>query len=124
VGYPNLSLLGNIASTLDFAGIRFRRNIEVEIPGNHLRNQLNFYNQDVDSVKDKLHRQTNFAEWTKDAFRWAYPYGRMDGYPDSMPLDVEAAIMRGRDTNPITTGELEAWCALINAADDIPHIYA
>jgi hypothetical protein len=48
----------------------------------------------------------------------------MDGYPDSMPLDVEAAIMRGRDTNPITTGELEAWCALINAADDIPHIYA
>lgn len=124
MGYPNLSLLGNIASTLDFAGIRFRRNIEVEIPGNNLRNQLNFYNQDVDSVKDKLHRQTNFAEWTKDAFRWAYPYGRMDGYPDSMPLDVEAAIMRGRDTNPITTGELEAWCALINAADDIPHIYA
>ena len=124
MGYPNLSVLGNIASTLDFAGIRFRRNIEVEIPGNNLRNQLNFYNQDVDSVKDKLHRQTNFAEWTKDAFRWAYPYGRMDGYPDSMPLDVEAAIMRGRDTNPITTGELEAWCALINAADDIPHIYA
>jgi hypothetical protein len=124
VGYPNLSLLGNMAATLDFVGIRYHRNIEGEIPGNLLRNQLNFDNQTVDSVKDKQHRQTTFAEWTKDACRWAYPYGRMDGYPDSMPLDVEAAIVRGRGANPITIDELDAWCALINAAGNIPQLYA
>ena len=124
VGYPNLSLLGDMATTLDFTGIRFHRNIEGEIPGNLLRNQLNFDNQAVDSVKDKKNRQTAMAEWTKDAFRWAYPYGRMDGYPDSMPLDVEAAIVRGRVTNPITADELKAWCTLINAADNIPALYA
>ena len=48
----------------------------------------------------------------------------MDGYPDSMPLDVEAAIVRGRVTNPITADELKAWCTLINAADNIPALYA
>ena len=105
-GYPNMSLLGNMAAMLDFEHIRKRRSIEGEIPGNLLRNQLNFDNLQVESVKDKNHRQTTFAEWTKDAIRWAYQYGRMEGYSDTMPLDVKAAIVRGRKKHPITADEL------------------
>ena len=119
-----MSLLGNMAAMLDFEHIRKHRSIEGDIPGNLLRNQLNFDNQEVESVKDKKHRQTTFAEWTKDAIRWAYPYGRMEGYPDTMPLDVEAAIVRGREKHPITADELRGWCALINVADNIPELYA
>ena len=105
-GYPNMSLLGNMAAMLDFEHIRKRRSIEGEIPGNLLRNQLNFDNLQVESVKDKNHRQTTFAEWTKDAIRWAYQYGRMEGYSDTMPLDVKAAIVRGCKKHPITADEL------------------
>ena len=105
-GYPNMSLLGNMAAMLDFEHIRKRRSIEGEIPGNLLRNQLNFDNLQVESVKDKNHRQTTFAEWTKDAIRWAYQYGRMEGYTDMMSLDVKGAIVRGRKKHPITADEL------------------
>jgi len=85
---------------------------------------MHFDNQEVHSVKDPNHRQTVMAGWTQDAFRWAYPYGRMSGYPDTMPQDVERAIVRGREMSPITADELQAWCTVINAADNIPLLYA
>jgi hypothetical protein len=124
VGYPPLSVLGNMAATLDFEHIRSRKNIDGEIPRHFLRNQMHFDNQEVHSVKDPNHRQTVMAGWTQDAFRWAYPYGRMSGYPNTMPQDVERAIVRGREMSPVTADELQAWCTVINAADNIPLLYA
>jgi hypothetical protein len=38
MGYPNLSVLGNMVATLDFEHIRYRKNIDREIPGECLRN--------------------------------------------------------------------------------------
>ena len=113
-----------MAVTLDFEHIRSRKNIDGEILGNFLRGQLHYENQKVASVKDPNHRQTTMADWTQDAFRWAYPYGRMPGYPDTMPEEVERAIVRGRESSPIMADELEAWCTLINAAEEIPQLYA
>ena len=75
-------------------------------------------------MKDPKNKQTKLAEWTSQAFRGAYPYGRMTGYPDSMSQEVEESIVRGRETNPITADELLAWCTVINAADEIPQLYA
>ena len=124
VGYPNLSELGNMPATVDFEHIRGRKKIVGGIPGSLLRNQLHYDNQQVHSVKDPKNKQTKMAEWTSQAFRWAYPYGRMTGYPDSMPQEVEESIVRGRETNPITADELLAWCTVINAADEIPQLYA
>ena len=48
----------------------------------------------------------------------------MSGYPNTMPQDVERAIVRGREMSPITADELQAWCTVINAADNIPLLYA
>ena len=124
MGYPPLFLLGNMVATLDFDNTRSRKNIDGEIPGSFLWNQFNSENQGEPSVKDPNGPQTKMAEWTQDAFRWAYPFGRMPGYPVSMPKEVEEAIVRGRTANPITSDELEAWCTLINAAAKIPQLYA
>ena len=113
-----------MAATLDFEHIRLRESIVERMPGKFLRDQLHCDNQEVASVKDSKQKQTTMAAWTVYAFRWAYPYGRMAGYPENMPQNVEESIVRGRETNPITADELLAWCTLINAADKIPQIYA
>jgi len=88
------------------------------------RDQLHNDNQELNSVKDPKNKYTKIAWWTTQAFRWAYPYGKMTGYPDCMPREVEESIVRGRETNPITAGELLAWCTVINAFDEIPQLYA
>ena len=93
-------------------------------PRKILLGQLHYENQKVDAVKDPNHRQTTMAAWTQEALRWAYPYGRMSGYPDTMPQEVEQAIVRGRESSPIIADELEAWCTLINAVEKFPQFYA
>jgi hypothetical protein len=113
-----------MAAALDFDHICARKNIDGRILGSDFRGQIHYDNQKVHAVKDPNHRQTTMAEWTQDAFRWAYPYGRVPGYPNTMPQGVEQVIVRGRESSPIMADELEAWCTLINAAEKIPQLYA
>ena len=91
-----------MAAALDFDHICARKNIDGSILGSDIRGQIHYANQQVPAVKDPNHRQTTMAAWTQEALRWAYPYGRMPHYPNSMPREVEASIVRGCEANPIT----------------------
>jgi hypothetical protein len=113
-----------MAAALDFDHICARKNVDGRILGSDFWGQIHYDNQKVHAVKDPNHRQTTMAEWTQEALRWAYPYDRMPHCPNYTPREMDASIVRGRDTNPITADELQAWCALIDAVDKIPQRYA
>ena len=62
------------------------------------------------------------ADWTRDAFRFAYPYGHYQGFPISIPKVIEADIIACRSRRVILDAEIVAWSHMFTDAPNLPPI--
>ena len=118
-GHPDVQKHFSIFVDLDFARIRELRNIDGDINGKAIRNQLNYNLVKGSGCKDRKEKQTVMDAWVANCLRHAFPWeSDHDNYGAYFPNVLEQEIAMYRLRNPMV-GYVEQWCSLMEASIDM-----